>query len=301
VTVSESVSVVIPTHNRSRLVRRAVDSVLRQTVPPAEVLVVDDCSEDDTLAVMAAYGAPVRVLAATRNIERGAARNWGARQSTSAVLAFLDSDDEWEPTKLEVQLPKLTSRPSAAWVTGLRYIDDESRLTGRQYVPSVGGADDLLLENPFLGSPSSLLLRRETFDAVGGFPEDRPVQGSEDWIFLNLLRARGTEILVVQEKLVRYRLHGSNDTGDPRQVERSMWSAIDWMSRRGLVEEAGERRLRARTAGVIGRAHAVKGAWAPAARWARTALLAGSPFEGARAAALVCATACRTSILRRNR
>jgi glycosyltransferase involved in cell wall biosynthesis len=298
---AEAVSVIIPTHDRSRLVRRAVDSVLAQSVPPAEVLVVDDCSQDDTLAVLADYGERVRVLAATTNIERAAARNWGARESSSPVLAFLDSDDEWEPTKLEAQLPRLAGRPAAAWVTGLRYIDDAGLLTGRTYVPPRDGVDRLVLENPFLGSPSSLLLRRETFDAVGGFPEDRVVQGSEDWIFLNLLRAQGTELGALEEPLVRYRIHGSNDTGDPRQVERSMWAAVGWMADHGLVGGAGEQRLRARTAGVIARGHAAKGGWGPAARWARRSMGVGAPLEGMRAVALAGATACHTKVVGRHR
>src|SRR5512132_1526909 len=97
------VSVVIPTRNRADLLSRAVRSVLAQDMR-SEVIVVDDCSTDDTPRVLAKFGDRIRVIRTERNIERGAARNLGAREARATTLAFLDSDDEWKAGKLARQL-----------------------------------------------------------------------------------------------------------------------------------------------------------------------------------------------------
>lgn len=97
------ISVVIPTYNRARGVVRAIDSVLRQTAPGCEVIVVDDGSSDETPAVLANYGSQVRSI---RQENRGvsAARNVGIEAARGEWIAFLDSDDTWHQQKLELQL-----------------------------------------------------------------------------------------------------------------------------------------------------------------------------------------------------
>src|SRR5262245_15747118 len=107
---SDSVSVVIPTYNCGRLVTEAVDSVLGQTVPPAEVIVVDDGSQDDTAERLAAYAGRVRYLR-QENQGVAAARNCGVAASGGEVVAFLDADDVWHPRKLEFQLAALDRHP----------------------------------------------------------------------------------------------------------------------------------------------------------------------------------------------
>lgn len=105
------VSVVIPTYNRSRLVCGALDSVLRQTYPAVEVIVVDDGSTDDTAERLAAYGERIRVL---RQPNAGvcAARNNGIGVAGGAFIAFLDSDDEWLPWKLSAQIAAFHQYPA---------------------------------------------------------------------------------------------------------------------------------------------------------------------------------------------
>jgi len=100
------VSVIIPTFNRARVVGRAIDSVLRQTYPCVEVIVVDDGSADDTAEVLQAYGRAI-VYVRQDNAGPSAARNRGVRESTGELVAFLDSDDAWLTTKLERQVALL--------------------------------------------------------------------------------------------------------------------------------------------------------------------------------------------------
>src|SRR5438876_789956 len=104
------VSVVIPTFNKGCLVAEAVESVLAQTLLPAEIIVVDDGSRDDTRERLAAYRERIQ-YAFQENRGVSAARNHGVRRATSDLIAFLDSDDVWHPRKLEIQVEALAQNP----------------------------------------------------------------------------------------------------------------------------------------------------------------------------------------------
>jgi len=110
-----TVSVVIPTYNRAARVSAALDSALRQGVPDLEIVVVDDGSQDDTNAVVAAYGDRVQYVHQA-NAGVGAARNTGIRRATGTFVAFLDSDDRWHDYKLSMQLALLREHPSVGLV-----------------------------------------------------------------------------------------------------------------------------------------------------------------------------------------
>ena len=107
---SLSVSVVIPTYNRAKLIRRAIDSALRQLRPGDEIIVVDDGSTDNTAAVVTAFGPPVQYFP-TPNGGAGRARNVGIDHATGNLVAFLDSDDEWFDGKLALQRSLMQSCP----------------------------------------------------------------------------------------------------------------------------------------------------------------------------------------------
>lgn len=97
------VSAVIPTYNRASTICRAVDSILQQTYSSIEVIVVDDGSKDSTLEVLSAYGSRIRVVA-QENKGPAIARNRGIEAAHGSIVAFLDSDDIWLPTKIEKQV-----------------------------------------------------------------------------------------------------------------------------------------------------------------------------------------------------
>lgn len=109
------VSVIIPTYNRARLVVEAIDSVLRQTAPPREIIVVDDGSTDDTPSALAAFGNRI-VVVRQDNQGVGGARNRALAMASGRYLAFLDSDDAWLDFKLELQVDVLERNPALGFL-----------------------------------------------------------------------------------------------------------------------------------------------------------------------------------------
>jgi len=110
-----TVSVVIPMHNSSTTIERALRSVMEQTSRPLEIIAVDDASTDDTCAVVEKISAhssiPLKLLRLTENLGSGTTRNEGWRVASGDLIAFLDADDAWHPQKLEIQTAAMSSHP----------------------------------------------------------------------------------------------------------------------------------------------------------------------------------------------
>lgn len=112
------VTAVIPCFRCASTIRRAIDSVVRQTQKPAEVILVDDASGDETLGVLRAleqqYPGWVKVIALHENVGAASARNVGWEAATQTYIAFLDSDDAWHPQKIEIQYAYMSAHPDVA-------------------------------------------------------------------------------------------------------------------------------------------------------------------------------------------
>ena len=108
-TDNPTVSVIIPTYNRAHTLGRAIDSVLHQTHPADEIIIVDDGSTDDTAALLENYSDLIHLE--QKNAGVSTARNTGIAQASSSWIALLDSDDEWLPSKLQHQLATIAEQP----------------------------------------------------------------------------------------------------------------------------------------------------------------------------------------------
>ena len=201
--VRPTVSVVIPTYNRARLLARALDSVLHQTWADFEMLIVDDGSTDGTAAVVAARAdARVRYLRQPANGGVSAARNRGLREARGEFIAFLDSDDEWFPAKLERQLARFRDLPDTV---GLLYggVENEDE-HGRRRIKTPAARGDLhrdLLVNNVIHGTSGVMIRRNVVATVGFFDEGIPaIEDYDYWVRV----ARFFEVEYVAEPLIRY-------------------------------------------------------------------------------------------------
>ena len=181
-----TVSVIIPTHNRSDFLRRAIASVLNQTYQDFELIVVDDASTDNTAEAVAEFNDErIKLLRHDTNKGGSAARNTGILASECDYIALLDDDDEWLPEKLSRQMEVLLSSPPQVGCVYSGCVDVTT--TGKtigEYIPTKRGdlSKDLVAEN-CVGGASSALLKRECVKKVGLFDESLPCSQDYDlWI-----------------------------------------------------------------------------------------------------------------------
>ena len=218
------VSVIIPTYNRAQILRETLDSVLAQSYPAIEIVVVDDGSTDDTAAVVAQYAGRARHIR-QRNQGVEMARNKGIRVSTGDYLTFLDDDDLMLPSKIERQVEVLNSRPEVGLVhCRYHYVDEDGNhmeTTGR--LPEGDVRKPLLWGCfPWSGGP---LIRRECFDHIGE-QEHRDWYG--DWGMWLRIALAGYPFACVQEPLGCYRIvRGSMVDEKVANCERLVFHILD--------------------------------------------------------------------------
>lgn len=219
---SSPVSVIIPTYGRAEYLLAAVESVLGQTRPPGEVIVVDDGSPDDTGARVAPLVAAGRVRYVRReNGGMAAARNTGAALATREFLLFLDDDDLLVPTALEAMVDELAARPDHGFVYGgwIRFEGAVPPVPEARQPQAAANRDAFLMFNK-IGSSGMVLMRRAAFDAVGRWRTEHP--GVEDWdLWLRLLERYPA--LNVGRPVLFYRLHGNNMSRDIARMYRSSY------------------------------------------------------------------------------
>lgn len=180
------VSVIIPTYNRARLLGRAIQSILNQTYPNFEIIVVDDCSTDKTENVVRSFrDERIRYIRQEKNTGAVVARNRGIKAAIGEHIAFQDSDDEWLPEKLEKQMKAFEIGPLDLGVVYTSYwrID---RGRGVYWPPSYlkqtyGRIHDALLENNFIDTPTAVV-RKECFEKVGLFENLPRLQEWDLWL-----------------------------------------------------------------------------------------------------------------------
>ena len=267
--LSVTVSVVIPTYNRAALVGEAIESALAQTHRDLEVIVVDDGSTDDTPKHVARVSDPRVRFLCRPHAGVAAARNAGIAAAAGEVVAFLDSDDLWKPTKLETELAALERHPAAAGI-----FSDLEKRDGATFVPSFmrrtqifarllrrlgdrAATDGILLPSRTLYlcllrevpiKTPALSIRRSALQRMGGF--DERWTSSEDWEFLlRLVREHSLVYLDVPLAVIRVS-PDSLRRGDQERGELAMLHLLARERRRASDPEM----RRAAGAGIVERA-----------------------------------------------
>lgn len=209
-----TISVIIPTYNRSRLLQRCLISVFSQLRQADEILVVDDGSTDDTSFLIREQFPSVKYL---RQENRGvsAARNAGIACAQGDWIAFLDSDDEWLPDKLEKQVLALEQNPehrvihtNELWL--YRGEQKNQKLKHRKY----GGLIFQKCLPLCVISPSSVLIHKSIFDEVGLFDESLPA--CEDYDLWLRITARYPVLFIDEELIIK---HGGHED----QLSQKYW------------------------------------------------------------------------------
>ena len=209
---SPLISIVIPTYNHAKFLRTALDSIIAQTIPDWEVIVVNNYSQDETVSVVNSYKDPrIKLVNFSNHGIISASRNYGISITKAPLIAFLDSDDLWYPNKLSYCLNKLAQGydfvcHAEAWIgPGARrrevFYGPDSRATYRS----------LLLEGNCI-STSAVVVKHEWIERVGGFSIEPEFVTAEDYeLWLKLVKA-GARIGFVGEILGEYHIHDGNQS-----------------------------------------------------------------------------------------
>jgi glycosyltransferase involved in cell wall biosynthesis len=206
------VSVVIPCYNQAHFLGEAIESVLVQSYPHHEIVVVDDGSTDNTSEVASSY--PVVRCIRQANTGLSGARNTGLRESRGEYLVFLDSDDRLIPEALEVGLECLQAHPECAFTSGHCKViaADGSLLSSPPQLHVERDHYIALLHDNYIWMPAMVMYRRWVFESVDGF--DARVNAAADYD-LYLRVARRFPIHSHDRMVAEYRKHGSGMTSNP--------------------------------------------------------------------------------------
>lgn len=222
-----SIAAVIPLYNGSKYIEEALTSVLRQTLPPSEIFVIDDGSTDDgagaAIVERLAKTHPVTLLRKS-NGGQSSARNLGIRQSSSELIALLDQDDVWYENHLEelVRPFQRRSAPPLGWAySNLDEINEHGALMARSYLSNLSTKHpkkhihDCIGQDMFI-LPSATLINRKAFDAVGGFDEQLCGYEDDD-LFLRIFRG-GYDNIYVDKPLSQWRIYPGSTSYTPRMT-----------------------------------------------------------------------------------
>jgi glycosyltransferase involved in cell wall biosynthesis len=220
--LSSTISAIIPLHNGQRFIGHALASVASQTSPADEVIIVDDGSTDDGLAVVEQFSRtfPLKVI---RKLRGGpsSARNLGIAQSTGSLVALLDQDDIWYPNHLRELTREFADGQSGSlgWTySNLDEIDETGRLISRSVLDKAESCHPKLdlgecLRHDMFVLPSASLISRQAIDAVGGFDE-RLFGYEDDDLFMRLFSA-GFRNSYVSRALSQWRVHAGRSAPSP--------------------------------------------------------------------------------------
>jgi glycosyltransferase involved in cell wall biosynthesis len=200
------VSVIIPTYNSADFLMEAIESVLDQTWGDFEIIVVDDGSTDGTPERVRRYDDKVRYFY-KKNGGPSSARNMGVKQARGGYVAFLDSDDVWEPEKLRVQMHVVSEHPENKLVcTDSALMGRRGTREGKLKRDLMGNLFPILYSNSFIRT-STVVMAKACFQTVGFF--DERYRSAEDYD-LWLRVAKRYPIAYIKQPLVRYRKHEDN-------------------------------------------------------------------------------------------
>ena len=228
------ISVIIPSHNRAHLLGRAIESAQKQTLQPHEIIIVDDGSTDGTQTLIASEFPQCRYYY-QKNAGVSSARNLGINQATGDWLAFLDSDDEWLPTKLEAQTALLVSQPDIRLChTEEIWIRNGKRVNAMKKHAKTGGHIFQHCLPLCVISPSAVMIHRTLFEEVGLFDESLPA--CEDYDLWLRICAHHTVAFVEEPQIVKYGGHEDQLSHKHWGMDRFRVQALEKIINSGQID-----------------------------------------------------------------
>ncbi|PQQ42961.1 glycosyltransferase family 2 protein [Photorhabdus luminescens] len=228
------VSIIMPSYNSSNFIGQSIESVLGQTFSKWELLIIDDCSKDDTIKSVTKFkDKRINLISLKENVGAGKARNIGLELAKGKYIAFIDSDDLWMPKKLEHQITyMIENQEIAAVCTGYIFINEKNKPIRGKIIPDKIITLNSYMKNTCIGFSTSMVNRAIT----GSFylSEIRLRQDTHLWISL---LTQGFKIEGLPEELVKYRVREHQISGNKlKSAIRTLklyWSfkEIPWKNR----------------------------------------------------------------------
>ena len=219
-----SVAAIIATYNSAKFIQRTILSALQQDYEPIEITVVDDGSTDDTVRKVERFAPRVRILHHPNkaNLGPAASRNLGIKNTGADLIAFLDHDDMWHPTKIREQVTIFNNYPDVGLVHTNGYAIDEDDNILYELLPkdfNEPNQPEAILLNCYIKTPSSVIVRRNLLEKVGMFYEGFRLSSDHDlWIRMKEI----TIFYFLAKHLLGIREHSTRLS---TQGEHAMWKA----------------------------------------------------------------------------
>lgn len=214
------ISVIIPVYNAENYIKYTIDSALNQTYKNIEVIVVDDCSSDKSIAIIEeSHCSKIKIIKSKLNLGVANARNLGIKNSSGELIAFLDSDDIWEPYKLEKQYEALIKENASFCYTGYCMIDTNNQLLKEKInVPTSTSYNSLLKSNVI--ACSTVLVKRSLLQNLFFSNEKH-----EDYIlWLSIAKNNKEKMIGINSVQMRYRKHSNSISANKIKSAKWMWN-----------------------------------------------------------------------------
>lgn len=219
-----SLDVIIPVYNGAKFVSAAIESIRAQTAPyNVEIYCVDDCSTDSSRELLRRLQSEIsqlHLLEHDQQLGVAAARNTGISAGTSPLIAFLDQDDLWVPSKLEIQVPLFIDNPLLDYSVGLQMLELEPGMLRPTWC-----RPEWFVEPILIFQPSVLMVRRETINTIGMFNPEY-VYGGDDVEWFARARSESLTLATVDQVLVTRRIHEHNTSGTSHNGNKDLLKLV---------------------------------------------------------------------------
>ena len=217
--INKLVSIITPSYNSAKFIKQCIESVIAQTYTNWEMLIVDDYSADNSLQILKKYNDKrIQLIELDKNVGASESRNVAIRKAKGKYIAFLDSDDLWEPQKLEKQISFMEKEDIAFSFSGYQPMsDDESKLYSIIHAPKIVTYSSYL-KKTIIGCLTVIIDREKT----GGF-EMPNIRSSHDMALWLLIMRRGFDAYGLDENLARYRIVSTSNTANKWRAAKDVW------------------------------------------------------------------------------
>lgn len=230
------VSIISPCYNSSRFIKETIESVIAQTYQDWEMIIVDDCSKDNSVEIILGYTEKekrIKLIKSEKNVGAAEARNIALREAQGRFIAFLDSDDLWYPKKLELQLKYMLSKDIAFSFSAYDQIDEKGNKLNRIIsVPEKIGYAGYAM-NTIIGCLTVVIDKNKT-----GYFEMPLIRSSHDMALWLLIMKRGFKAYGFNQTLASYRVLQSSNTSNKWKAAKDVWKVYRKIEKINIISSS---------------------------------------------------------------